>query len=429
MTFTKLIQHPYIRSSFIFTVSSFVASVFGYFFNLLIARYLNVSEYGEYMAALSYFFIFIVPFGAFGVYIMKVLGNVPKDKRDAAAYILEKKFQTMILYSAKYIAVLAVVFVFVLYKVSNLRFSSILFLLGFVMVTLFFNFFLSILEGLKEFMSAGFLQIFAMIVKLILGGVIVVLFTHLELLYASIVFSSVAGVILAHYLVSKRSLHKRVHEPMFEYTFRMRKIFHYLSRKSVYIPLLTTLGIVGISSIDIIFVKKFFSAQDAGYYSALSLLAKIILYFTAPLSTVMYSYFTADESKQNAHSLFFFSQLGFIAMGMIAALFYYFFPSLIVNIIFGEKYSVITSTVWIAGIYGMLYALVNLSSFYWMARESHIAYVPLLGIIFQVIALSLFHQNYLSILVVNSVVLAMIWLTYSVFYLLMLSKQYAYFQK
>ena len=177
------------------------------------------------------------------------------------------------------------------------------------------------------------------------------------------------------------------------------------------------------------FVKKFFSAQDAGYYSALSLLAKIILYFTAPLSTVMYSYFTADESKQNAHSLFFFSQLGFIAMGMIAALFYYFFPSLIVNIIFGEKYSVITSTVWIAGIYGMLYALVNLSSFYWMARESHIAYVPLLGIIFQVIALSLFHQNYLSILVVNSVVLAMIWLTYSVFYLLMLSKQYAYFQK
>ena len=118
-------------------------------------------------------------------------------------------------------------------------------------------------------------------------------------------------------------------------------------------------------SIDVILVKHFFSELDAGLYSALSLLGKIIFFGTLSISQVMFPKVSEQHAggKKTA-KLFYYSLLVVLLCIGCALLVYTFLPTLLVSILFGNEFLPMAPYVGWFGLFISLIAIIYLVSFY-----------------------------------------------------------------
>jgi O-antigen/teichoic acid export membrane protein len=161
------------------------------------------------------------------------------------------------------------------------------------------------------------------------------------------------------------------------------------------------LGLVGLGVIDIILVKKFLPADQAGLYSSISLLGNIILYVATPLSQVAFSFFTGKDSRHNSLLILILLTLVYLLIGGCAAVAYFFFPELVVGIIFGSKFLVVSHLIWLAAIFGTLYSLVALYSQYFISRNSWWGVLTFFTLVIQGLIIYVNHQSIEQIMTIN----------------------------
>ncbi|MCL6500642.1 MAG: hypothetical protein K6T16_01255 [Candidatus Pacearchaeota archaeon] len=102
---------------------------------------------------------------------------------------------------------------------------------------------------------------------------------------------------------------------------------------------------ISLYSIDIIMARYFFSPIDAGLYSAISVIGKVVLFGSAGLTRAMFSEVTEKHEKQKTERSrkesrkILFRALGFLATISGIILFLSFiFPEVIINLVVGNKY-------------------------------------------------------------------------------------------
>src|SRR3990167_8541776 len=92
-------------------------------------------------------------------------------------------------------------------------------------------------------------------------------------------------------------------------------------------------------SLDIMLVKHYFSEVDAGFYSALSLLGKIMFCVWVYISQLLFPRFSGLITKGKKHKTLYFKSLGaFLLMVIPLMILYLVFPRSIINIVFGNEY-------------------------------------------------------------------------------------------
>jgi len=85
-------------------------------------------------------------------------------------------------------------------------------------------------------------------------------------------------------------------------------------------------------STDVILVKHFFSPVQAGLYGGMSLIGKVIFYFTAPIPTVMFPLLIKRHAKnQSFNRLFYLSLFLVLIPSVLISGFYFYFLHLLLS--------------------------------------------------------------------------------------------------
>ena len=154
------------------------------------------------------------------------------------------------------------------------------------------------------------------------------------------------------------------------------------------------------TNIDIIFVKHFFTSEEAGVYTVLSVLAKVIFFvsgaFTIPMFPLVSELHTRGGNTLLILKKSLFYVISFSGIVIVA---YWLSSSFIVHTLYGRAYSAAVPLLGAMGIAMGLIALVMVYTTYLLAlKDMRFVKVLLVCTFLQIILLSLFHHTLLEVI-------------------------------
>jgi O-antigen/teichoic acid export membrane protein len=199
--------------------------------------------------------------------------------------------------------------------------------------------------------------------------------------------------------------------PFFLAFFPLRKFFSFKGKKNFKIkslflytlPMLFALSILtGFYTLDLFLVKHFFSAVDAGYYAAISLLGKIIFFASNSITLVMFPKVIELKVKNKNNFNLMKKALLLISFLSLAGLISYFlFGKLIVWILFGESFLPIASYV---GWFGLAMAFFSLSHalvlYNLSLNKNKFIYILFILFILELALILTFHSSLMQIITI-----------------------------
>lgn len=364
----RLWRNDFSRGGIFLTISSVAANFLGYLFNTLAGRALGPSGYGEIATLFSYSYITAVSFTVLSTIIIQKIASSKLGigyARSLELWFIEKIKKTLPL------TLIALILIPYLPRITNLKLESIFILVTLILLSFFSSFYSSALQGLRLFAPIAVMAVAGSLIKL-LGPIAVM--AHLDGLMTIYIFILISSflVLLIGYVTLHRSYSPREVVAIQKIDKRLGSLF--LSRQF----LLTTgslLAITLFSNLDIIYVKKFFSASDAGIYASWSLFAKIILYALGPLMQVSFVFFASHQTRQVQHRTLVASLIGLGVTGVAAYIVYSFFGGTVVTIFFGSRFLSVIPFMKYAALFGSFYTVIFYLNNFFLAKNSRAALI------------------------------------------------------
>lgn len=236
-----------------------------------------------------------------------------------------------------------------------------------------------VMQGTQKFFSLSLSNIGELAIKLVLAVLFVTLGYSLRGAVLSIVISTAISYLISLSLIKTllRSVESENAKGIAveEVGLTKKDVVKYAALTAVVTSLLITLF-----NLDIFLIKRYFDADLAGQYIAVSTVAKIIFYLTGPISTVMFPLIAEQRARGEKHyqTLLFALVLSGLASSVLMFL-YYLFADKLINLLYGSSYQaaahLLTSSGWIV----VFIAFVNLMSNYFMSvRSFHFIWLMLL---------------------------------------------------
>jgi O-antigen/teichoic acid export membrane protein len=391
-----------IRGSAVLTAGGFIANLGNYVFNLLVGRFLGPADYGVLASVIALLYIVSVPSTALNLVVARFTSRFKaQEEFDRLSYFLIGLNKIFLGLSV----LLLLLFALVSTPLSNfLKIESgvpVIFLgalLGGSLLSAVNN---STLQGLLKFSFLSFSGILAVVVKLAVGiGLVLAGFA------VNGALSGFLAGFLIPYFISFFPLKFLLKERREAVRIEWGEVLEYSA------PVLaSTLGLTLLYTGDVVLVKHFFSPGEAGLYSALSLIARVILFVTTPIGMVMFPLISERYTKKAPFWDLFSTALVLVFLVVISATaFYYTFPEFTVRLFFGEQYLAASRYLGRFAVFLSLYSLCNLfASFYLSIHKIRIASLPLLFGPLLVVLLWFYHGSFLQVLnVATGVTLALL---------------------
>lgn len=380
------------------TIVIFAGTVIGsfcsYVYNMLMGRMLGPEQYGQMTALLSMMLIVTIGGGA----ILTVVTRYASDFYHRVCFgALNKLFQKM----TKYMVFLSLgLFIIGLLAVSFIgRFfsidSSTTILIA--LATMFFGYTVvvnrGILQGAQKFGELSITNVAEPLLKLVAGYFLVRLGFGIDGALVAILVSG-AAVYFLTFLQAKKVLSSVKSSDKEELVFSRKEIFNYS------IPsFLSALFLAIIMSVDVIMVNHFFPGAQAGLYSAVSTVAKIILFITAPVSSVLFPMISERKTTGEKHYQLLFMGLSLtILVGLLILGVYTAAPAKILTLLYGRQYTEMFYLLPEIGLAFLFYSLVNLLANYYLAIKDYL-FLWFFGFIsiVSVLVIYLYHPSILFI--------------------------------
>ncbi len=352
----KAISHPLIKGSTIILIGSLIANLFNYVFNLMLGRFLVVTDYGTYATLIS----FIGLFGIFPSTFSTIFAKF------AAMYKAKEEtinINALYINGLKMIVTFSLI-VFIILCISIFYTSSFLHiydtkLLILVFLTIFLSMISSvptgILQGEIRLNVLSFITISSPFFKIAIGFLL--LFLGLKILGVTfaIFLSSLITFIFILFLFRHTDSAKKmssIDQSLFFNQFKKYSFQFFFS----------TLGITILASTDILFVKHFFSPEKAGQYAALSLMGRSIFYLTSPIYFVFFPLIAQKkEKKENIYNTLLLGILIITLCSVALSFVYFVFPNVILSIFFPAKeYKILTSYLGPFSLYIIIFSIAML---------------------------------------------------------------------
>ena len=393
----NIIVHPLITGSFTIFISTFIANVGGFLFNLYMASNLTIADYGILASMMSivtlsaYAANAIVPsmiqFG--GKYFAE--NNFPAIKE---LYFKAGKFQL----SLGIVALLGfIIFAGQINKFFHLSSTTLLIITSLsVFVSIMMTLNLSLLQSKLAFTYMSLITIIASIGKLFIGIVLVKLGMSIIGAVLAILISAIIPMLLSFFPI--RFVFQTSRNNI---TLKTKEIFFYGIPSALCILALNSL-----ITVDIMLVKHFFTADTAGLYAGLSLIGRVIFFFTAPIGMVMFPLVVQKFNKQeNYLSTFLLAQVIVTLSSVGISLIYYIFPEQIILLFLKQKeYLTLIPLLGSFSIFITLFSILSiLVNFYISIRVTKIVYLILAAAILQIIFIRAYHTTLMEIIMVSTI--------------------------
>lgn len=393
--FNTIIKHPIISGSTIIFIGTFMANIFNFIFNLYMSRTLSIIDYGILASLISVILLFALAADSFVPIVVIFAGEYlakGEEEKVAELFIKMKKISLIIG------GIILLIFVFFESVIGNFLNIHNPFLLLLVGITVFFGFIGSInraiLQARLSFGYFTFIGVCSSIFKLLIGVLLVFLGFK--------VIGAMGAFTLSFFIAYCLSLLPLL--PLFRYKNKVRHVT---------ITKLFTYGLPSIISLmsltffitsDILLVKHFYSPTEAGLYAGLSLLGKVIFFFSAPISLVMFPLIVQRYAKQeNFTGLFKVSLFLVIAASLGITLIYSLFPEFFIHLFLKkDEYLALRPFVGLYGIFFTLYSCASVIVNFYLSIKKTKVFIPLLfSAILQFVLLLIYHSNFYQIIYIS----------------------------
>lgn len=395
--FIRLIKHELIAGSFFIFIGGVIGSFLSFIYNLFLARTLTYSDYGIYVSLLSLVTLAMIPSQSLTAVVVRFATHYfAKDEEEKGA-LLFKKMSLIWLFIGLVIFLFIFIFSTPIKEFLHINDSALIAIAGLSIAITYINIVnTAFLQSLLKFSYIAITLILGSLGKLILGAILVILgFKILGALFGIFLMSFIIlslGYLPLFYLFKKKTSK--------DITIDKKEIIIY--------SLPVVIAVFSLSSFistDVILVKHFFDGESAGFYGGLSVVGKVIFYFTAPIPAVMFPLLVRRSARgENFNNLFYLALLLVAIPGILITFLYFIFPAFFVNLFLGgREYGNIIPYLGIFGIFLTVFSFLNVFvNFFLSIKKTNVAYLVALGAILQIILIYLFHQNF-QIIILDSI--------------------------
>jgi O-antigen/teichoic acid export membrane protein len=388
----KLINDRFFKNNLIFFVGTFIVSVLNYAFHPILGRMMGAADYGEVQTLIALVAQVAVFQGMFGIVIINIVAN-GGDEQEKQSVISE--IRKVALYSAA--GLFAALLILSMFFKNFLQFNSVWPFLGVaamiplsVAITVR-NSFLQGKQRFKDVSINGILQA---------GGKL--LFAVVLVFAGWRAFGAIVGILLAQG-VGFCYLYNKTKGQVSFVPFRKTKLTKKISKELIYgiVVLIATSATTFLYCGDVVVIKHFFSPQEAGLYSGVSVVARIIYFLVGPIISVLFAS-VAINKTQKENTILFLKSLAIVAVvgGGIAVIFAL-APAFVINLLVGQEYLVYAWLLPKLSLLLFIASAVSLFFMYYLALRKYFVALAALGGVAAITILSYFWHADLAAVVWN----------------------------
>lgn len=394
-------KNPLVSGSTVIFIGTFVGNIFNFLFNFFMARNLTVFDYGTLATLASVILLFGLAADAFMPSVIHFTGIYFAKKEIHKARMLFWALNKAFFITGGIILVALFVFNESIGRFLNINSPSLIFITGF---SIFFAFLCVLNRGMilakLSFSYISFLNFFHSLLKFMAGVVFVLLGMRVQ----GAMLAFFLGF-LSYYILTFIPLKFVFNNKIVKNVVGIKEIFTYGAPSG-----LAMLGATLFITTDIMLVKHFYEAKEAGIYAGMSLLGRIIYFFSAPVASVLFPLVVQKQAHNERHSNLFYIAFAFVLISSLGiTIFYFFFPEFSIRLLLKqEEYLVVKPILWIFGIFVMLYSLLFLVVNYYLSIRKIIIFIPIIfAALFQAGALWIYHGSFLTIIIISIISISM----------------------
>lgn len=391
----KSAKHEMISGTFFLFVGGILGSFISFLYNLYLARTLTHPDYGAYTSLLSFETLIIIPAASLTTVVVRFAGHYfAKGEKEKAAHFYKRMSLIWL--------VLGIIIFFVTYLIHplllnylHLKNPVLILVVGLGAAVSYMAIVNNgFLQSLMKFKFLSVSAVVASLSKLIIGIALVAAGLGAVGGLIGIIIVPIVAYIIAFWPL--RDLLK-TNESSENY-FEGKEILNY--------ALVAGLGVISLSSFissDVILVKHFFSASQAGLYGGLSIVGKVIFYFTASIPAVMFPLLIKRHANGENYKRIFYLALVLVFIPSAAiTIFYYLFPVFMASFFLGNSYSEVAPYLGLFGVFLTVFNLLNITVNYFLSiKKVNISYVVFVFALLQVLSIYLFHANFYQIILAS----------------------------
>lgn len=397
MILKKIVSNPFFAGSMIMVLGSNLYNFGQFMYHFLAGRFLGTVSYGDLAVVISILGLVGIIQGSLGMAVIKFIAS-QKDARGL------KNFIKWIDYWAFWIGVIVSLTVFILSPLLvtflNITQPQAIFL---VSPILLFNILAtsgrSILQGLLKFKQYILSLITESVVKISLTILLSVLgFATLGaiggLLIGIILSFLVARISLSSYLNGKRDKKPDV-VPLIRFS------------SAVFVQ---GLALTSMYSTDLILVKHFFPADEAGLFASLNVLGRIVFFGTSPVTQVMFPLVAKRHAGGDDHkNILYLSLLLVVGISAFIVLLFSLFPKIVIGTLYGADYLMGVPLLWQFAVFMALLSLAMLLTQYFLSiGKTSIVWAFAAAAISQIILIWFIHPSLETIIHISITIAALL---------------------
>ena len=165
-----------------------------------------------------------------------------------------------------------------------------------------------------------------------------------------------------------------------------------------------------INNTDILLVKHYFAAEEAGLYAALAMIGRVVFFIAWMFAMILLPHVVAAEKAGKDSRSLLWKYVGYTAiLGAIITGVSYMLPELIVHILFGTAYVEIASLLWLYALATSLFAVANMFAYYFLSRSVYgPIYLTFIVGLLQIFGLVAFHDTLLQVVLLQLVLMGIL---------------------
>ncbi|MBI5728482.1 MAG: oligosaccharide flippase family protein [Candidatus Magasanikbacteria bacterium] len=358
----RIANDNFVRHSMVFFTGSFVAAFFSYLYHPVLGRLLSLENFGEVEALLSISTQATVFLTVFANVVIHVVTHEENNEFAAAVIVGLRRVALVIT---------AVVFVgFIVFGgrlQSSLQFESIwpfFVLAGVLLSSVSLIFRNAYLQGKHEFKALSVIGIIGAVGRLVFAAVLVYVGFGTVGAILGLLFSQLVawwyvvrrtGGALASPAIQPPGVNERVRREL----------------KFAVIIFFATLSVAVFSSADVVLAKLWFSPGEAGLYSGVSTIGRIIFFLTGSIAGVLFPMIKRTNTSAVNQRLLMKAILMTASAGGGALLVFFLAPNFFIRLLIGSRYLPLAHLLPLVGVMNFLLALVNIVIMYSLALRQY----------------------------------------------------------
>jgi len=391
---SELLRDKFVRGAFFLTVANFGGAFLNYLVYPILSRHLSIPAYGDFQALLSFTVILGVLTAVVNMTLIKEMSVLSADR---AGEINALRRRAAWKFSLLGLVMFVVIVVFIrplndLFHISEsniLIIASISFLYAF---PLYVN--QAVLSARQNFFALAFNNFLGAFSRLffIIFFVVILPFGLTGAAWA-LGIAGLAALLLSFYQIKKLKLPTAPHN----FQPRLRRFWRY-SFLVLWFTALTQF----FYNFDMLFVKSFFSPQEAGFYGALLTIGRIVYFVGGAVPLVMFPVIAnlKNDGGLRRHMVLAKSLALMAALAAPVYLVMYFWPGFVIRMVVGAKYLSISPYLPGFALVMLALTLVSVLSNYFLALGRRGGLVIMTGaVVLEIVLLSLFHGNLTQVIV------------------------------